>query len=91
MAVTVRLMRIGRSGKPFYRIIAVDKRKKRTGAYIEKLGTYDPLSEPAKISYDVERLNYWLTNGALVSEGLQKILKYKKKLETTSSKKPKKD
>lgn len=86
MAVTLRLMRIGRKGKPFYRIIAVDKRKKRTGSYIEKIGTYNPLTEPADISYDIDRLNYWVSKGALVSEGLQKLLKYQKR--TSSSKKP---
>lgn len=80
MAATLRLMRLGRRGKPFYRIVVVDKRKKRTGAYIEKLGIYDPLTEPAEISYDKDRLEYWVSQGATISEGLQKIIAYKKRI-----------
>ncbi len=87
MAVALRLMRLGRRGKPFYRIVAVDKRKKRTGAYIEKIGTYNPLAEPAEIALNSERLDYWTSKGALVSEGLQKLLKYNKRLVSKTSKK----
>ncbi|OGK18339.1 30S ribosomal protein S16 [Candidatus Roizmanbacteria bacterium RIFCSPLOWO2_12_FULL_40_12] len=87
MAATLRLMRLGRRGKAFYRIIVVDKRKKRTGSYIENIGTYNPLADPAEISYDSERFNHWVSKGAIVSEGLQKILKYKKRNSSSSAKK----
>ncbi len=80
-------MRLGRRGKPFYRIVAVDKRKKRTGAYIEKIGTYNPLSKPAEISFDDERLAHWMGKGALISEGLRKLLKHKKRIESPAPKK----
>lgn len=76
MAATLRLMRIGRKGLPFYRIIVVDKRKKRDGKYIENLGTYNPLMNPAEIKINQERLEYWKEKGAQISEGLQKLLKY---------------
>ena len=87
MAVTLRLMRLGKRGKAFYRIVAVDKRKKRTGGYIEKLGIYNPLKDPAEISFDKDRFNQWIKKGALISEGLRKLLKYEKRLTSMSSKK----
>ncbi len=79
MAATLRLMRIGRKGRPFYRIIVVDKRKKRNGKYIESLGTYNPLIDPAEIKLNHERLAYWQEKGAQISEGLHRLLKYKAK------------
>ncbi len=79
MAVVLRLMRIGRRRSPFYRIIAVDKRKKRDGTYIENIGTYNPLTEPAEIKLNDERFFYWKQQGAEISEGLQKLLKYQKR------------
>lgn len=87
MAVTLRLMRLGKRGKPFYRIIAVDKRKKRNGAYIENLGTYNPLVSPASISYNKESFDAWISKGAQISEGLARLIKYGKKLEKSSKKK----
>lgn len=80
-------MRLGRRGKPFYRIVAVDKRKKRTGAYIEKIGTYNPLAEPAEIAFSSERLAHWVSKGALISEGLRKLLIYKKRRDSETIKK----
>ncbi len=76
MPATLRLMRVGRKGKPFYRVVAVDKRKKRNGRYIENLGTYNPLINPAEIKLDQERLDYWKDKGAEISEGLHRLLKY---------------
>lgn len=75
MAVAVRLMRIGKRGQPFYRIIAIDKRAKRNGRYIENLGTYNPMLNPAKIEINKEKLASWIQKGAEVSEGLRKLLK----------------
>lgn len=79
MAVALRLMRLGKRHRPFYRIIVTDKRNKRNGAYIENIGTYDPLVAPAMIEIDKARLDYWLERGALVSEGLRRLLKNFKK------------
>lgn len=79
MPATLRLMRVGRKGKPFYRVIVVDKRKKRDGRYIENLGTYNPLVNPAEIKLNRERLDYWKDKGAEISEGLHRLLKYNAK------------
>lgn len=68
-------MRLGKKGRPFYRIVALDKRKKRDGAYIEKIGHYDPMTQPEIIKLDQDRFNYWISKGAEISEGFNKILK----------------
>ncbi len=78
MAVAIRLMRFGKIHAPSYRIVALDSRRKRDGSYIEKLGTYDPMREPAALDINQEKLEYWTKNGARVSEGLRKLLKNKK-------------
>ncbi|MFW5703243.1 MAG: 30S ribosomal protein S16 [Patescibacteria group bacterium] len=75
MAVTLRLMRFGKKHYPTYRIVAIDKRKKRDGSYIDKVGTYNPMREPAEVDIDQERFKYWKNNGAEISEGVRKILK----------------
>ena len=79
MAVAIRLMRFGKKGRPVYRVIAVDKRKKRDGKYIEALGFYDPLQEPAVLDLNEERFAYWNGQGAQLSEGLARLLKNRKK------------
>lgn len=71
-------MRFGKKHHPFYRIVALDKRKKRDGSYKEKLGTYDPMKDPAELIITKERFEYWTSRGATLSEGLQKLLKNKK-------------
>lgn len=68
-------MRIGARKRPFYRIIVVDERNKRNGAYLDLLGTYDPLSEPKDIKIDKQKLEDWLKKGAQKSDGLLRILK----------------
>ncbi len=73
MAATLRLMRFGKKGQPFYRIVVLDKTRKRDGAYIEAIGTYNPLSSPHKVEYSEERMAYWLSVGAQVSDGLKKL------------------
>ncbi len=78
MAVTLRLMKFGKKGYPTYRIVAIDKRKKRDGSYIEKIGVYNPMIEPANLEINNERLQYWQSKGAEISEGLRKLLKNRK-------------
>lgn len=68
-------MRFGKKHYPTYRIVALDKRKKRDGSYIEKVGTYNPMTEPVQVEINQERFNYWKMNGAEISEGLRKLLK----------------
>ncbi len=74
MPVKIRLMRIGAKKRPFYRIVAVDERKKRTGEYIELLGTYNPLTEPKDIILKQDRIDEWLKNGAQPSTGFLRII-----------------
>lgn len=62
-------MRIGAKKRPFYRVVVVDERAKRTGAYIELLGTYNPLTEPKDIRLKQERIDYWIKQGAQASDG----------------------
>jgi len=76
MAVAIRLFRLGKKDKPFYRIVVTDKKNKRQGKYIEKIGYYNPLKKPAEMKINKERLDYWLNRGAILSEGLQKLRKF---------------
>lgn len=73
MAATIRLMRFGKKVQPFYRILVLDKTRKRDGAYIEALGTYNPMTNPRTIEVNQERLEYWKSVGAQVSDGFQKL------------------
>ncbi|GAB4219112.1 MAG: 30S ribosomal protein S16 [Candidatus Microgenomates bacterium] len=81
MAVAIRLYRIGKKDQPSYRIVAVNKRYKANGKYIEEIGFYNPLKNPPEINIKNDRLNYWLEKGAIISEGLEKVLKYKKSVD----------
>lgn len=71
----IRLMRIGARKRPFYRIVVVDERSKRNGAYVEQLGTYDPLVEPHEIILDKSKMEDWIKKGAQKSDGLLRMLK----------------
>jgi len=73
VAVRLRLMRLGRKGQPFYRIVAVDSRKKRDGAYIEKIGHYNPLRRPAELVMDEEKALKWLSEGAIPSDTVRNL------------------
>ena len=70
----IRLMRIGAKKKPFYRVVVLDKRAKRTGAYIELLGTYNPLTEPKEIKLKQDRIDHWVKQGAQFSNGYLRII-----------------
>ena len=74
MPVKIRLMRIGTNRRPFYRVVAVDERKKRTGGYLELLGTYNPLTEPKEINLDQTKIDAWMKKGAQPSEGFLRII-----------------
>lgn len=78
MAATLRLYRIGKKGKPAYRIVVVNKRYKSNGSYIEEIGKYDPMVEPVFFNLSKERYDYWVSRGAIISEGLRKLLKHNK-------------
>jgi len=69
----IRLTRMGRNKKPFYRIVVTDSRKRRDSGWIESLGYYNPVVEPKVLKLDMERYNYWLSVGAKPSEKVNKL------------------
>ena len=75
MATVIRLTKMGRKKKPFYRIVVTDSRKKRDGGWIESIGYYNTLKEPSTVKFDAERLKYWTSVGAKMSERVQAITK----------------
>ena len=75
MAVKLRLTRMGKKKQPTYRIVATDSHQKRDGAYIEQLGTYNPLTSPATIKIDEDVAMKWLNNGAIPSDTVKNLLK----------------
>lgn len=70
----IRLMRIGAKKIPFYRVVVVDERAKRTGAYIEAVGTYNPLTKPKDIQLKQDRIDHWIKQGAQMSVGFLRII-----------------
>ncbi len=77
MPVKIRLQRHGKKGKPFYWIIAADSRAKRDGKYLDKIGIYNPNTNPATIELDVDGAVKWLQNGAQPTDTARAILSYK--------------
>ncbi|MDI6641264.1 MAG: 30S ribosomal protein S16 [Elusimicrobiota bacterium] len=73
--VRIRLKRTGTHKRPYYRIVAVDSRKKRDGKVLEEIGHYDPKAEKEKITLNSERYTYWLKCGAKPSEAIDSLLK----------------
>jgi small subunit ribosomal protein S16 len=77
MPVRIRLQRHGKKGKPFYWIVAADSRSKRDGRYLEKLGAYNPNTNPATVEVDLEGAVKWLENGAQPSDTARTLLSYR--------------
>ncbi|MEM5563734.1 30S ribosomal protein S16 [Psychroserpens sp. AS72] len=77
MPVKIRLQRHGKKGKPYYWIVAADARAKRDGKYLEKLGAYNPNTNPATIELNVDGAVQWLQNGAQPTDTARAILSYK--------------
>ncbi|KGO79884.1 MULTISPECIES: 30S ribosomal protein S16 [Flavobacterium] len=77
MPVKIRLQRHGKKGKPFYWVVAADSRSKRDGKFLEKIGTYNPNTNPATIDINVETAVQWLHNGAQPTDTARAILSYK--------------
>ena len=73
--VKIRLKRMGMKKKPFYRIVVTDSRNPRDGRFIEEIGYYNPLMDPAEIRVDAERAKYWLGNGAQPTDTTRALLK----------------
>jgi small subunit ribosomal protein S16 len=76
MPVKLRLQRHGKKGKPFYWIVAADSRSKRDGRFLEKLGTYNPNTNPAQVEINIDSAVQWLENGAQPTDTTRAILSY---------------
>ncbi|HHV54050.1 MAG TPA: 30S ribosomal protein S16 [Firmicutes bacterium] len=74
MAVRIRLKRFGAKKQPSYRFVVADSREARNGKYIEALGYYNPMTEPATIVVDAEKTREWIKNGALPTESVRMLL-----------------
>ncbi|MDR1739640.1 MAG: 30S ribosomal protein S16 [Bacteroidales bacterium] len=77
MAVRIRLQRFGKKGAPFYHVVAADSRSPRDGKFIERLGSYNPMTNPATIDLDVDKAVKWLRNGAQPSDTARSVLSVK--------------
>lgn len=75
MAVRIRLTRLGRKKKPFYRIVVADGERQRDGKFLDIVGTYDPMQNPAAIMINAEKLQDWIGRGALPSTTVQSLIK----------------
>ena len=75
MAVKIRLARHGAKKKPFYRIVVADSENPRDGRFLEKVGTYDPLFDPAKVALQEDRIRYWIDQGATPTDTVRSLLK----------------
>ena len=76
--LTIRLARVGKKKKPFYRVVVIERTRPRDGRTRELVGTYDPLKKPAEIKLDAERIKYWLGQGAQPSDTVRSFLKREK-------------
>ena len=76
--VKIRLNRMGAKKRPFYRVHAIDERKKRNGRALEMLGTYDPGSDPVKLELNTEAIDAWVAKGAQMSETVRSLVKQAK-------------
>jgi len=74
----IRLSRIGKKKKPFYRVVVIEKTRPRGGRVVEAVGTYDPLKKPAEIKLKAERIKHWLANGAQPSDTVRSFLRSQK-------------
>jgi small subunit ribosomal protein S16 len=75
MPVKIRLARHGAKKRPFYRIVVADSESPRNGKYLEAVGTYNPLKDPAEISLKEERIRYWMNQGAIATNTIKSLFK----------------
>ncbi|MBZ5526998.1 MAG: 30S ribosomal protein S16 [Acidobacteriia bacterium] len=76
--LTIRLARIGKKKKPFYRVVVIERTRARDGRTVDLVGTYDPLKKPAEIKLNVERIKHWLGHGAQPSDTVRSFLREQK-------------
>lgn len=75
MAVKIRLRRMGAKKAPFYRVVVADSRYPRDGRFIDEIGTFNPLTDPAEINLDAEKVQKWLKNGAQPTDTVRALIK----------------
>jgi small subunit ribosomal protein S16 len=76
--LAIRLARIGKKKKPFYRVVVIEKRRPRNGRFVEVVGTYDPLKKPAEVKLNADRIKHWLGCGAQPSDTVRSFLRNQK-------------
>ena len=84
MAVRIRLARMGAKKKPFYRLVAADSQSPRDGRFLEILGYYDPMKEPAVVKIHENKVRYWLEKGAKLSEAARTLIKREGPIKSSS-------
>ena len=75
MSVKIRLARFGAKKRPIYRIVVADNESPRDGKFMETVGTYNPLLDPAEVSFKGERVKYWIDQGAILTDTVKNLLK----------------
>ena len=75
MAVKIRLRRMGAKRAPFYRVVVADSKSPRDGKFIEEIGTFDPMKNPAEVKIDVEKAQQWIKNGAQPTDTVKVLFK----------------
>lgn len=86
MATKIKLTRVGRKNAPKYRIVIMEEHSKRDGAYIDELGTYDPIPNPHLLDVDDDKLKMWIERGAQFTDGTFKLLKNRLKTKVAAPK-----
>ena len=79
MAVKIRLARHGAKEAPYYRIVVADSRARRDGRYIEQVGTYNPVTTPAAVTIDLEKVDKWVANGAQPTDTVARLIEAERK------------
>lgn len=79
MAVKIRLRRMGAKKAPYYRVVVADSRYPRDGRFIEEIGTYNPLTDPATVAIDAEKAKAWIANGAQPTDTVARLLETARK------------
>ena len=74
MAVKIRLRRMGAKKAPLYRVVVADSRSPRDGRFIEEVDTYNPMTDPAQVNLDMEKINTWVKNGAQPTDTVKKLI-----------------
>jgi small subunit ribosomal protein S16 len=82
--LAIKLMRTGAKKRPSYRVVVKEKQSKRDGAYLENVGTYNPTREPAEINLNMERVRYWIANGAQPTDTVNRLIKANSKNEANA-------